>query len=332
MWYDGNKTLTHNCLFNFVLSNRGFGKTYWFKKWAIKDFIKNGNQFIYLRRYKQELKKISKFFDDIRQEFPDHKLEVKGMNFLIDGQIAGGAHPLSTAVINKSVPFPKVDKIGFDEFIIDKGTYHYLPDEVLAFLEFYETIGRLREFTDGTVVKVFFLANAITFVNPYFMFFDLKMPYGKTIFKKGDKLLEVGTDEEFIQAKKNTRFGKLITGTPYGDYAIENKFLRDNDTFIERKAGTAQYYFTFKFKGNLYGVWLDWQLGKIWVSENIDPCCKLIFTISLEDHSPNTLLIKRLSGAGLFKTFIQAYKQGCVYFESQKIKTVVYEVIRLTMI
>lgn len=325
MYYDGNKTLTHNCLFNFIVGNRGCGKTYWSKKWAIKDFLKTGSQFVYVRRYKPEIKKIGKFFDDIKHEFPNNKLEVKGKNFYIDGREAGTTLVLSTSKIEKSTAFPLVNKIIFDEFIIDKGSYHYLPDEVVNFLELYETVSRTRD------VKVFFLSNAITFTNPYFLYFELQPPHNKLIAKKGDLLLELVQDVDFIEAKKNTRFGKIINGTEYGNYSMENKFLRDSDTFIERKPGTASYYFSFKFKGMLFGVWLDWTLGKVWVSENVDPSCKLIYTITLDDHTPNTLLIKRLSTATLFKTFINAYKQGCVYFENMKVKNVVYEVIRLTI-
>ena len=66
IYYDGNRTLTHCCLYNFCVGERGCGKTYWFKKWAIREFIKNGWQFAYVRRYKEELKESNKtFFDDV---------------------------------------------------------------------------------------------------------------------------------------------------------------------------------------------------------------------------------------------------------------------------
>ena len=49
----------------------------------------------------------------------------------------------------------------------------------------------------------------------------------------GDILIELVSDDEFIKAKKQTRFGKLISGTKYGDYSIENEFLQDNKVFIK---------------------------------------------------------------------------------------------------
>ena len=118
IFYNGNRTLTHNCLFNFIVGSRGAGKTFWAKKWAIEDFIKNENQFVYVRRYEKETKKSRKtFFDDIRFLFPDHTLEVKKNEFYIDSKLAGYCIVLSTAKIEKSVSYPFVNKIIFTKRI-----------------------------------------------------------------------------------------------------------------------------------------------------------------------------------------------------------------------
>ena len=87
IYYSYNDIFSYNKLINFVVSNRGGGKTFGFKNWAIKDFLKNENQFVYLRRYKSELEKdnnIKNFFDDIKYKFPEHEFEVKGGRFLIE--------------------------------------------------------------------------------------------------------------------------------------------------------------------------------------------------------------------------------------------------------
>ena len=42
--FDIKRTLSHNCLFNFIVGSRGVGKTFSFKKWAIEDFLKNEMQ------------------------------------------------------------------------------------------------------------------------------------------------------------------------------------------------------------------------------------------------------------------------------------------------
>jgi len=323
MYFRGYETLTHNCLFNFVIGNRGAGKTYWSKEWAIKNFLKDGSQFIYLRRYKQELKKNKQFFNDILDLFPDTEFDVKGTTFYINKKEAGFAMPLSTSKIEKSTTFPNVKRIIFDEFIIDKGVYRYLTDEVVMFLEFYETIARTRN------VTVFFLSNATTTVNPYFLYFDLKLPYGSLLTKKNDMLLQLVQDQDFIDMKKATRFGKIIQGTKYAEYAIENKFLRDNQDFIKKKTGNCSYYFTMKYRGELIGVWANFGEGVIYISDDVDDSCRYVYSITMEDHAPNLTLIKNISKSNRLKVFVEQFKNGLVCFETTKVKILTYEIIKI---
>ena len=39
MWYDYSKVLSYNAMFNFIIGERGVGKTYGAKKYAINRFI-----------------------------------------------------------------------------------------------------------------------------------------------------------------------------------------------------------------------------------------------------------------------------------------------------
>ena len=113
---------------------------------------------------------------------------------------------LSTAQQLKSSNFPDVYYIIFDEFIIESGQGHYLKNEVFSFLGLIETIARTRE------VKVFMLGNAVTEINPYFLFFDLSLPYNNDIklFKNNLILLQKINNEKFIHEKKKTKFGQQI--------------------------------------------------------------------------------------------------------------------------
>lgn len=326
-WYDINKTLTYNCLFNFIIGNRGSGKTYGAKKRAIKNFIDKGHQFIYLRRFQEELDETAEsYFNDIclNNEFPDAVIEYRAGKYYLNDQLFGYAMALTKAKSVKSISFPLVYLIIFDEFLIeDNGYSRYLKNEVKQFLSFYMSIDRYR----GCIV--FFLANSVSMINPYTLFFDLSLPYGSNIVRKGDVLLQLVQDDEFIKERKQTRFGKLIAGTDFEEYAIENKFTQDSKTFILKKSEKSQYYFTFYYMGEKFGVWVDYSQGKFYVSQNVDPSCKIAYSITVDDHSPNTMLLRQINKAVLFKTFIENYKLGNVYFESQKIKNIVYEVIKL---
>lgn len=327
MYYDVGQTLSYNCLFNFIIGNRGCGKTYGWKKRAIKQFLDKGYQFVYLRRYEEELKQTREhYFDDIivNNEFPDAVISYNDGCYYVNDQLAGYAIALTKAQSFKSISFPLVYLIIFDEFLIeDNGFARYLRNEVKQFLSLYMSIDRYRG------CQVAFLANSTSMINPYFLFFNISLPYGSNFMRKGDVLLQLVQNEEFIQERKQTRFGKLIAGTEFAEYVIENKFTEDTNTFIMKKTEKSSYYFTFHFAGAPYGVWVDYDAGKMFVSENIDPSCKIEYSLTVDDHKPNTMLIKQINKSIMFKKFMDNYKMGNVFFESQKIKGVVYEVIKM---
>ena len=149
MWVDFNKIFSFNALINMIITERGIGKTYGASKSVVSDFLKNKNEFAYIRRYKSELKKaVPNFFQAINKnnEFPSHNLSSKGNSFYCDNQEFGYAMTLSTAQDLKSSNFSKVRTIIFDEFIIEEGQKKfYLNNEVFVFLNLIETIARMRE-------------------------------------------------------------------------------------------------------------------------------------------------------------------------------------------
>lgn len=349
MFWDLGRTLTYNALFNFILGNRGGGKTYGAKKRGIDNFINKREQFGYIRRYKEDLKEpMETYFDDISAEFPEYEFKTDKNKFYIrlrpadpdekwtKDDIAGYGFVLSTGSRKKSIAYPRITTLIFDEFLLDKEHLMYLPNEPIKLLNLYETIARPG--TGHPRVVLFMLANALTITNPYFLFFNLKMPTkqdknGKYIWKHPTKsiLVEDVRNEAFIDAKKNTEFGGIVEGTKYADYSIDNKFLLDDDTFIEKKSPNARYFFTFIYLGKKYGVWLDEAAGGMWVSERIDPSFLLVYTLTLKDHQPNTMFLKTGSKSYHFKKFIENYKLGNVRFENMNVKNITYEVIKMTI-
>ena len=326
LYYNYDRIISYNALLNILIGSRGVGKTYGATKLVVKDFIKKKRQFVYLRRYKTELSKsMKKFFTEIikNEEFPNHTLEVHGNTFIIDDEVAGYGITLSTAQQFKSTNFSDVYYIIFDEFLIEAGQGYYLKDEVLSFLGILETIGRTRD------IKVFMLANAVSEVNPYFMFFDLALPYNNDIklFKDGMILLQYLQNEEYIKAKQQTKFGKLVAGTEYEDYAILNKFTDDNKVFIEKKSGNAKFSFSFIYKDIRLGVWIDYNNGKMYVSNDYMEN-GFVFATTTNDHTPNTLLYSIAKKYNCWNSFIENYKLGNVYFESVKIKNISKDVIK----
>lgn len=330
MYYTLDKLLSYNALLNFVIGERGCGKSFSSKCFCINDFINNGNQFIYLRRYKEELDlACSSFFEDIKSanKFVEHEFEIKPSKkltkFMIDGEVAGYGIALSTSNILKSSAFPLVKTIVFDEFILDVGNYHYLKSETTKMLDAIETIFRLR---DG---RVLFLGNSISIDNPYFNYFDLELPYNSEFktYKDGLILVNYIKNMEYRETKRKSRFGKLIDGTDYGKYAIDNQMLRDNHDFIEKKGENPTFWHVIICNGCKYGVWHNMNNGRIYLSDDYDPNTKLILSIQMDDHTPESKYISMRQN-GYMKVLIEAYKNGDLYFENQKIKNNFMKILR----
>jgi hypothetical protein len=326
IYYDVNTVLSHNCLLNYIVGERGVGKSFGFKKYTIDKYLKNGKQWIYLRRYDTEFKEIPTYFDDIKIYYPNDEFEVKSDTFYINGEIAGYAIPLSKSMIKKSNPYPLVDTIIFDEFLIDNKThYRYLHDEVLRLLSFMETVFRLRN-----NVRLIALSNAISWTNPHFVFWRLDKPNNKNgIYKKDDVLLQIIHNEKYRQAKKATRLGKLVMRSGYGEFMIENDFLKDsNDFILKSPKESGRYLFTLIQGKNTFGVYLMNNQGFMYVSSKYDPSYKITYTTMFDDHKPNTMLLKGGGKPTLFTLLINYFKNGCVYFDNLTTKNLVMESIR----
>lgn len=334
IYYDYQRVLSYNALMTYIIGERGVGKSYGAKEFVADRFINKGKQFVYLRRYKTELKEAMMkkghpiFFEQIvynedgtkNKKYENHKLTNKNDTMYIDDKLCGFAMPLSIANILKSSTYNNVDTIIFDEFIIDKGCYHYLQNEVEQLLDVIETVGRLRD------IRIIFLGNAISITNPYFTYFNLSLPYNSDIVvskkdNKGNPLIIVNyiKNLKYREVKKQSRFGQLIDGTEYGKYAIDNEFLRDSKSFIHKKSKTSKFYFILVINGKHYGVWCDYKDGLMFISNDYDPNCPVIFSINPDDHNENTLLI-RCRTSPFFKSIIEHYRLARLCFENQQIK------------
>lgn len=317
-----------------VLSNRGGGKTFHMTRWAIDDFLKNGKECVWVRRYSTELRNPNgngilegdKFFSAVKHEglYPDVKLEVKGNIGYINDKPAITFVALSTSRQLKSMNFPFVNKIIFDEFIMGKGQLPYLKNEVEVFLDLYETVARMRD-----DVRAVLMANAVTVVNPYFEFFKIKPDPRKRFTVSGEVCVEFFTDAEFINQKLKTRFGQLVKDTRYGDFAINNKWLMDSDTFIQPKTPDARFTIALKYNGVFYGFWIDYNAGLIFVNRQYDPSAYGLYCLQKDDHEDNLLLIKSLRECRPMQRIVYAFQNGLLRFEDMSVKNQFYEYIGL---
>lgn len=316
--------LSYNRILSFVVGARGLGKTYGMKKYVINRFLKNGEQFIYLKRYKTDLKGTKQFFDSVSKEFPDTKFSVKGEELRINGQMAGWIMPLSAWQSVKSREFPNVTTIIYDEFLLEKHSkQRYMNDEPVALLNFMDTVIRNRE-----NARCVCLANAVSIANPYFIYFDLVPDRGKRYNPYPNIVVEIADSYDFSSARSETKFGKLIQGTEYGDFSLGNEFINDSNTFIEKRSSDSIFHFMILYRGMKMGVWADSKRGEMYISNDYDPSSRFKYVILSDDIAEDTTLISNWRKNYHFYKMVNAFLSGALRFDNQVLRTTGYDIFR----
>jgi hypothetical protein len=323
LYYDPQKLLSYNRVLNFVIGARGIGKSYAWKKHPIKRFLKYGEQIVYIKRYKSDLKKIGTYFNDIAHEFPEHEMKVKGYDLFIDGKQYGWAIPLSMWQSMKSNAFPGVTTIIFDEFLREKDKSSYMPNEVDALLNLMDTVFRNRE-----NIRCVCLSNSVSIVNPYFLYFDLVPDIKKRFNAYESIVVEIPDSKDFSEERRKTKFGKLINGTGYGEMSLDNEFVNDSNVFIEKRTPESKYKFSVIYKGLRMGVWVDVGRSIMYLSDAYDPSDKNVYALTTDDLKENTLLIIGWKKHYHLLKMVSAFKKGVLRFENQTIRTISYEMFK----
>lgn len=323
LFYNPNKMLSYNRILNFVIGARGIGKTYGMKKYVVNRFIKHGKQFLWLRRYKDELKSIPRWFNDIKGEFPDHEFKVKGRQFFIDGKLAGFAHPVSAWQSLKSDAFPDIETILYDEALREKDNSGYVPNEPQALLNIMDTVFRVRD-----NVRCICMSNAVTIVNPFFLYFKTMPDITKRYNAYNSILIEIPNMVDFSEERRKTKFGQLIDGTDYGDMSLDNDFVNDSSVFIERRSPSSKFKFAVVYKGLTMGVWVDVTKGLMYVDTDYDPSSKHIYALTTDDLNENVMMMTTWKNNYHLTKLVSAFKKGYLRFDNQVLRNIGYEVFK----
>lgn len=344
MWYSPHAQVTYNRIFNFVVGVRGGGKTFNLIRFCIDQYKKYGHEFIYLRRRQVHLDdacsgtEADDLFADIRNKdyFKEHKLKVKGdkaggYNFYFDDKIMGYGKALSTSSGRRSSSKPKVKYVIYDEFLIDDsiGTnerYLNHGEEMFIFNNFYETIARGRD------IQCFFIGNAFSMVNPYFLALDIRIhsPEDNKIYKGKTWTCIFWRDKTFIEERKSTQFYEATKNTKFSEHAFDNTFYLDKNDFIKKRSKNSEHQFSMVYLNRTYGVWVDWDKGEYYVSsKGANTSRDKTISLSMSDNKPNNVNIRRYRNLPFIKMFRMAVDNNSVYFDSQEAYNMMNEVVYL---
>ena len=310
IYYKCNKFYSYPAFFGIIDGGRGIGKTTTFLIKGIQ-IVNNGGEFIYLRRYKPEVKKwitkdsLSTIIDGVVYKGDG----TGGYTMFVEDTTLGYAISLSTARSYKSTDFSKVELIIFDEAIVKQtSSYRYLQDEVTTFLEFVSTVVRTR-----TNVRVVLLGNNEDMFSPYANFFELPI-YDKIYFDKerGIYCEHAINSKGLLELEKQTGLYKLINNTAYGDYHYNNKVLGNIKLPIEKKPIDSKILFRFICNNqtlNIYTYYKDNYESWLYCERKDKVIKDNISYIILENGKTNYLYVD------LYKKKLQSFVYRHYYME-----------------
>lgn len=171
-----------NAYYYVAFGERSNGKTYSALDYALTRYFQYGEQFAYIRRFGQDIKKknlqtlLAAHVDNGRilklsnnrfslvdytgGKFVAYNYDEQSKKMQMDTQPIGYAFDLNAMEHHKSTSYPKVTTIIFDEFLSRQG---YLLNEFVLFMNTLSTIIRDRE-----NVKIFMIGNTVNKYCPYF--------------------------------------------------------------------------------------------------------------------------------------------------------------------
>lgn len=353
-YWNLNEILPYQRNFNFINGKRRCGKSYTLIKWVIKRCIEREEEFCLLVRTAKEIE--DNALEDwvqkvIQEQYSDFtfKFSKNAMYHEIVHQIPTGvdkegnqkyktepelirigiALALSQRTQIKKKSFPKVKYMILEEYMIEddkKGEYVNGWGEPDLFLSIYDTIDRGED-----RVICFLLGNCTTFYNPYHMHETFNIPKVKKgeIWYKGNVLFQ-WIDENKVTGKSGSKFDKMIEGSKYGRFAVNNEYSDDRDDFIMPRTQQATFRFAIDYIGSTYGVWCDTKVGVIFIDTKWDTGTKFRYALTLEDHRENTLMTKGKT-AFFIKWLGDNFKRGNVRYVNKAVRAKAEGAIKLIL-
>lgn len=239
-YFHGGKALSHNAIFNAFISNRGYGKTWGFKKRAWVRARKKHRKTVWVRRFKKEAQSAAEsFFSSIDLlnyigSIEMYNPETKQGNCRQVGKTFYIKHgrkwewflkivALSDTNALRSADDVKVDTIVFDEFTTTPYMYtRYRGNEVQDFCDMFFSLKREHE------VRVIFLGNNESAASPYFSYFGIKpLPMkfeGIRKYRHGAFLIQKINNKPRENKAYDRGIRHLFSGTTYGDYIYKDTY------------------------------------------------------------------------------------------------------------
>lgn len=339
-FYSPAKLLSYGKVQNFSIGSRSIGKSTGIAIFLLKEFIEKGHMFVYVRRTKDETDLTAPaYFDNAVNILMDKGYKIqefvyKGGEYFLNGKLCGFAIPLSLQQKYKSGNYSKVWWILYDEFMVAPGSgARYIGGstnasaEVDAMASLFQTIDRGIGKAFRNETRIFFVGNAGTFFNPFFVAYGIDRmlrPDTKYLAPKNEIfVVELTSETEATKDIKESNGYKMSTERTKA-YAYDNKFadLGSEVFIVKDPPGRHTMLVNIIYDGNTYGVYSYPDAGYLYICHK--PCDgKPTIAITTDDHAPNYLMIKTWHGHPITQLIKQMYDLGSIRFSDFKCKMVI---------
>lgn len=310
MYYDGTKLLSLKDIdgrdpeLYICTSNRTGGKTTYFNRMTVNRCRNKRQKVALLTRYSYSLDDIEEaFFKDVHELFfPTYKIEAekhsKGTykTLTLNGVPMGYAFSLNSAdfIKEKSHLFTDINFMLMDEF--QSETNKYVPDEIHKFLSIHKSVARGHG-KQVRHVPVYMIGNDVSLINPYYTELGISSRLNSsTQFLRGKGfVLEHSYIDSAAKAQEESGISRAFSGNSYIDYTVNQKYLNDSFSFIERPSGRCRYLCTLKYKGKSFSVKEYSSLGILYCDTQVDENFPTKICVTTEDHNVNYVMLKNNS-------------------------------------
>lgn len=323
--------------FDILVEDYDFSSLESFKK--LPSVLKTDFQFVFLRRHGTQAKAASKklilkdFYKKFLDQLPKEVLEKYEVSVEFEGSSEeprevylvfreiemrknkkaihiGFIGAISMAEKFRGPGIPEVKIIIVDEFQAKK-KWDYIQNEPAELEDIYESIGRLRCGTGD--IKVILLGNAGTILNPYFYYYGYdEFDQMKTVKREGEMIFYHLPNK----AKRSEGSSRLIKGSAYAKYAIDNDYADNQDFNVLRlKDAVAP-------RKCLYNIFLGHEKMAVWSTGD----GKLIISRLSDEKKPTIVnrvpVDEEIIDIQIYVTLANRLKLKNVYFDSPDIRLI----------
>lgn len=284
IYFNGSMALSFNAVFTFIDGARNIGKSWTFKRRALRRAYKRGKATYWLRRYDDETKHTAEKFLNAKllkqlqwtlyhkRDNPDGGIKQEGRKIFVKNRAGKWVLAVQFITLSDSAKYRSADDCNFDTIVFDEYTTtaerykYYRGDEVKDFIDLFISLKREEK------MRCIFLGNKETILNPYKRFFGIQpLPLsfqGMRRYKRGSVVIQQVNDVLNAEIAYDAKLTAALCNTSYLAYLLEGEAKNAEKVKYRTLQRNAYFYAQFLRQGCATAVYF--QDGFIIFTDKLD--------------------------------------------------------------